>query len=202
MLPICSWQKVRYQGTTGCLQGSLILSPVCPFPCTFLLPTAPERSSPPVLSTRLPAMRGGTFPFKDVPFFPRNPAADRLWRHPTCSSLADDFFSRRPGLLTSDCGVIICLITAGVIAFARPCCTSSLRRESAPAYLFQLRRNSLPVWLPLTLELLFCAGTLQTRSAAEGRNGEFPTGCDRFLRPTCHNVVTFVWLCSTNCICH
>lgn len=33
------------------------------------------------------------------------------------------------------------------------------------------------------------------------RNAEFSAGCDRFIRPTRHNVVTFVWLCSANCIC-
>lgn len=104
------------------------------------------------------------FSIQGRPFFP--PATQRLIasgviRHVRLSLMI--FFvpqTNRPvcSRQSADSGVIICLITAGVIAFARPCCTSSLRREGAPAYLFHLRRNSLPVWLPLTLELLFCGG--------------------------------------------
>lgn len=158
MLRVCSWQKVRYQGTTGCLLGSLIPSPllsisVCVFPS--------EPSTPPVPSARRPAMRGGTFPFKDVLFFPGNPAADCLWRHPTRWSLVDDFFfpvDQPAGLLASISRFWRdnMLNNSGCDRI-RPTLLHQQSEEGgvAPAYLFHLRRNSLPAWLPLTLGLLF-----------------------------------------------
>lgn len=95
--------------------------------------------------------------------------------------------------------MIICLITAG--DRIRPTLlrqqSKEEKRESVSAYLFHLLKEegSAPRVAPIDVGAFVLQGPWIASQGLEKL-------CDRFLRPTCHNVVTFVWLCSTNYICH